>query len=173
MGLNLGEFRDMPTAEFKARSDDAWKTVAADMLASLKMPVLCTDENCADDAKVHIMFVRHGDGNNCKLVSPDGNPAKILRAPLLNKKRNPIANLHHSQIEWRPEKPERLGFEILFFSGWWAKRLELCRVRSPELSSLVQWTDEQRHAWEVMRRYWIHTQPKNRPLAMFTRNEAS
>jgi len=173
MALNLGIFRDMPTAEFKALSNAALSSMRDEMLPHLRTPVPCTDANCADRDTVHIMFVRHGDGKNCKLVSPDGNPANIIRVPLLTRNRKPISRLFHSQIDWSAARPDRLGFEILMFTGWWAKKLDLSTVRSPQLSDAVKWTDEQRQSWESMRRRWIHTQPKQRPVAMFTRNEAA
>jgi hypothetical protein len=170
MGLNLGAYRDMPMAEFKKLSEDAWKAISAEMLSSLTRPEPYTDSNCADREIVHLMVVQHGAGNNCKLVSTDGNPAKVTRAPLLDRRGRSICSRYHSQVEWSPGS---LGFEILMMSGWWAKKLEFSKAISPQLSSLVSWTDEQRATWAEMTRRWQHTQPKQTPRPIISRSHAA
>jgi hypothetical protein len=162
----------MSDEEFRADLDARSAHVESWMrenIQSLRTPV--SFEGCDPGRIVHLMSIQHDIGNNSVLISTDGNPANIRRVPLLSRVHRPVTRLHHSQIEWTPE---RLGFQIYMIPGWLAADRKFAQARSPQLSDAVEWSDDQRAAWEAMRRRWEWTRPKahdRRPL--LTRNDAA
>jgi hypothetical protein len=171
MRMNV-DLRDMSSAQFREvldGMDRSLKQVAADHIAELREPI--SFEGCDPDITVHLMSIQHDVGQNSILISWDGNPANVRRVPLMSKRDRPITSLYHSQIEWTPE---RLGFQIYMIPGWLASERKFAQARSPQLSDAVEWTDEQRAAWNEMRKRWEWTRPKvrdRRPI--MTRNDAA
>jgi hypothetical protein len=159
MALDFRFARNMPIAELRERSQAAWAAAAEEVIAPLRRPIPFSDANTNDKATVHLMVVVHGRGNNCKIVSTDGSPANLRRAPLVSPSKGwPIAKLYHSQVDWSADEPGHLGFEIIMLSGWWAKKLEFAQARSPELNVAIEWSQEHLDAWASMKRKWAITQ---------------